>query len=377
MKKVVILGSGLVGKEIAKDLASYYDVTAVDCRDDVLSTSFSGYRVSTLRADLSDMATIKKTIAPFDVVVGALPGFMGTQALKTIIEAGKNVVDIAFSPEDPFELDALAQKNKVTAIVDFGVAPGTSNVLLGYHNKKMQRIERFECMVGGLPNVRTWPFEYKAVFSPCDVIEEYTRPARYIENGCEVIRPALTDPELIHFEGVGTLEAFNTDGLRTLAKTISAPHMKEKTLRYPGHARFMEALRTIGFFNKEPMEIAGTRISPLDFTSKLMFPHWKLMPNEEEFTVMRIVIEGINSDGLREVVTYNLLDRFDKKNHVTSMARTTGYACTAAVRLLADGKFTRKGICPPEYIGEQDDCCDFVLNHLKERSIVYQKTVSR
>jgi len=88
--------------------------------------------------------------------------------------------------------------------------------------------------VGGLPIVRQWPYEYKAVFSPLDVIEEYTRTARFVENGRVVTRPALTDLERVDFEGVGTLEAFNTDGLRTLIQTIPAPNMKEKTLRYPG-----------------------------------------------------------------------------------------------------------------------------------------------
>src|SRR5690606_37486262 len=132
-------------------------------------------------------------------------------------------------------LDALAKEQGVTAVVDCGLAPGLGNILFGRLNEELDSIDTFLCHVGGLPVVRRKPYEYAAVFSPLDVIEEYTRPARFIENGALVVRPALSDVEKMDLPGVGTLEAFNSDGLRTLAVTMKAPNMKEKTLRYPGH----------------------------------------------------------------------------------------------------------------------------------------------
>ena len=191
--------------------------------------------LKTIIADLSDPANVGNLVAGFDMVINAVPGFMGFQTLKAIIGAGKNVVDIAFFIEDPFELDELARRNNVTAIMDMGVAPGMCNVLIGYADHLLDETDNILYMVGGLPEIREWPYEYKAVFSPVDVIEEYTRPARYIENGKLIVKPALSDPELLNFPGIGTLEAFNTDGLRSLAHTVKCPNMKEKTLRYPGH----------------------------------------------------------------------------------------------------------------------------------------------
>lgn len=373
MKRIVVLGAGLVGKEMAKDLSRYYDVTAIDRNEETLRAAFAGFPVKTKVADLSDMDELKRAVHPFDLVIGSLPGWLGQRALRAIIEAGKDVVDIAFFPEDPFELDELAQRHGVTAIVDMGVAPGMSSLLVGHEQKRMERLDQVEILVGGLPAVREFPFEYKAVFSPIDVIEEYTRPARYIEHGREVVRPALSDPELIHFEGVGTLESFNTDGLRTLARTIRCPNMKEKTLRYPGHIHLMHVLRHSGFFDKQAVRIKGVDISPLEFTSSIMFPQWKLKPGEEEFTVMRVTLEGENRDGHHEKVVYDLLDRFDRENAVTSMARTTGYAATGAARLVADGKYCRRGIIPPEYVAESDECFEFVIAHQKERGIHYRK----
>jgi saccharopine dehydrogenase-like NADP-dependent oxidoreductase len=378
VKRIIVLGAGLVGKEMAKDLTKYYDVTAVDRSEASLRSAFQGYPgVKTVVADLADPASITRLVEPFDLVVGAMPGFMGKATLKAVLEAGRDIVDIAFFPEDPFDLDGLAKAKGVTALVDFGVAPGMSNMFAGYHQKQMATLTKVEILVGGLPVVREFPFEYKAVFSPIDVIEEYTRPARYIENGHEVVRTALTDAELLFFPGIGTLESFNTDGLRSLAKTIRCPNMKEKTLRFPGHIRLMEVLRESGFFDKTPIDVHGVMISPLEFTSRVMFPKWQLKPGEEDFTVMRVIVEGDDAQGRHETVTYDLLDRFDAKNKVTSMARTTGYTGTAGVRLLAEGKFKRPGVNPPEFVGEVPACLEFVLAHLAERDIHYEKTVSR
>jgi lysine 6-dehydrogenase len=372
MKKAIVLGAGLVGKAMAIDLSQNFEVTAVDLNADALS-GLKKDNVRVKQLDFSNLAALTAVIQPFDIVVGAVPGFLGLQTARTVIEAGKNMVDISFFPEDPFQLDDLAKKNNVTIVTDCGVAPGMGNIILGYHNKRM-KIERYECLVGGLPLVREWPYEYKAVFSPIDVIEEYIRPARYVQSGAIVIKEALSDPELVQFEGVGTLESWNSDGLRSLIKTMpTIPNMIEKTLRYPGCIEYLRVLRESGFFSYEEMEIKGVKIRPIDITAKLLFPKWKLKPGEEEFTVMRIRMFGEEGDESR-FYEYNLLDRTDKATDTLSMARTTGYTCTAAVNLVAEGKFSRKGICPPEYLGEVEDNFQFIVNYLKERGVVYHVT---
>jgi len=375
MTRIVVLGAGLVGKHIAADLADRFEVTAADKREDALEAAFAGSSVRHVVADLSDPARIAELVEPCDIVVNALPGFMGFAALRAILEAGKNAVDIAFFPEDAFELDELARSRGVTAIVDMGVAPGMGNLILGRHMEEMRKVEGFLCLVGGLPVERRWPFEYKAPFSPSDVIELYTRPARYVENGVEVVRPALTDPELVHIEGIGTLEALNTDGLRSLARTCDVPNMKEKTLRYPGHGRLVEALREAGFFDEEPIDVGGVSVSPLEVTSRILFPQWALGENEPEFTVMRITVRGVDGEGRSVTHVWDLLDHGDRVKGISSMARTTGYACTAAVNLLAAGEFSRKGICPPEYIGADRGCFDRMLAYQHERDLDYLHTV--
>jgi lysine 6-dehydrogenase len=369
-KKILVLGAGLVGKAIAIDLSKEYDVTALDINRQNLEPLAHGHAIKSLSQDVADFASLKNIIQPFDLAIGAVPGFLGFETLKAVIESGKNVVDISFFARDAFELDALAKKMKVTAVVDCGVAPGMSNVLLGYHHVRMQ-VSSFICYVGGLPVARTWPFQYKAPFSPIDVIEEYTRPARYVENGNIITKPALSDPEYVDFPGIGTLEAFNTDGLRSLLKTVKIPNMKEKTLRYPGHIEYVNVLKHAGYLNTEPVDINGHAVRPIDVTVKLLLPLWRLQPNEEEFTVMKIIIRGEENGG-EKTFTYDLYDKYDVQTQTSSMARTTGYTCTAAARILLDFGYNRKGIIPPEYLGEDEAVFQKILHFLGERNIYYR-----
>lgn len=368
--QIAILGAGMVGRAMAIDLANNYSVTSFDVSNQSLQLLHQkNNSVQTIQTDLSHYNNYPALLKDFDFVISAVPGFMGYQSLEAIITAQKNVVDISFFPEDALQLDALAKQNNVTAIVDCGVAPGMSNLILGYHNARMT-IENFDCMVGGLPKKRVKPFEYKAPFSPIDVLEEYTRPARYVENGNIVTKPALSDAELIDFKKVGTLESFNTDGLRSILFTMShIPNMKEKTLRYPGHIDLMKGLIKAGFLNSSPVNFKGQQIVPLEFTSALLFDQWKLGATEEEFTLMAITIQGQG-----KTIHYELYDEYDAVTETSSMSRTTGYTCTAALNMLVNNLFSAKGVFPPELVGSNESCFNFILDYLKQRNVVYVKT---
>ncbi|MCK5633408.1 saccharopine dehydrogenase NADP-binding domain-containing protein [bacterium] len=374
--KVVVLGAGMVGSAMAIDIKDQYDVVVADINEKALNILSNEYGMKTIKADLRDKQTVSEIIADADLVVDAVPGFMGYETVKTIIECGKNVVDIAFFPEDSEPLDKLAKEKGVICITDIGVAPGMCNAILGYHNERM-KVDSYLCLVGGLPKKRTWPWEYKAPFSPCDVIEEYIRPARYKESGVEVTKVALSDPELIEFDQCGTLEAWNSDGLRSLIRTIpDVPNMKEKTMRYPGHIEKARILRESGFFSQEPIDFNGTKITPLQMTEKLLFSdkNWKLGRFEEEFTVMRIVVTG-EENGVKKEYTYDLYDEYCKDTKISSMARTTGYSCTAAVNLVAKGLYKEIGLSPAEYLGKDETCFRGLLDYLKERNVMYNLTV--
>jgi saccharopine dehydrogenase-like NADP-dependent oxidoreductase len=376
MKKAIVLGCGLIGSAMVRDLATDegFRVTVADVDQENLSAVSDLQKVYRIERDLGNADLVQELVSDFDVVLGALPSRLGLATLRAVIESGKPYADISFMSEDFLQLDGLAREKGVTAVVDCGVAPGLANMIIGYCATAMDELERVEFYVGGLPKQRRWPYQYKAPFAPYDVIEEYTRPARLVENGQVVVKPALSEPELMDFPRVGTLEAFNTDGLRSLIKTIKAKNMKEKTLRYPGHRDMMCALRETGFFAKEEIEVRGQRVAPVDLTAKLLFPLWARAPGEEEFTIMHVIVEG-RANGKYRRYTYDLYDEYDPKTGMTSMARTTGYPCVIVARMLADGSLRMPGVQPPEALGMQPGMLSAVSTALAARGVILHHKV--
>ena len=230
--------------------------------------------------------------------------------------------------------------------------------------------------MGGLPVERRWPFDYKAGFAPHDVIEEYVRPARLVEGGRVVVKEALSEPELLDFPGVGTLEAFNTDGLRSLVLTLAAPFMKEKTLRYPGHVPLVRALRAMGFFSKDAVEVGGQLVRPLDVTAALVFPKWAFAEGEADLTVMRVSVAG-HGGGERVRYVWDLLDYYDEATGLRSMSRTTAFPATIVAGLIGEGAFVRPGVHPPEVLGAEPGLLDTVIRELHARGVKCRARVER
>jgi lysine 6-dehydrogenase len=268
-------------------------------------------------------------------------------------------------------LDELAKEKGVTAIVDCGVSPGMGNIILGHYINLID-VNSYKCLVGGLPVKPEKPWGYKAVFSPIDVIAEYTRPVRYRKSGDTIVEDALFKSELVEFEGVGKFDAWYTDGLRTLLDTTNIPNLVELTIRYPKTIEPIIALRDSGFFSSKEIDVNGKKVKPIDLTTNLMFSQWKMQTNEHDMTLMRIIIEG-TKDGKEQKVEYDLVDYYDIKTETTSMARTTGYTCTAAANLLLENKYDKKGIIPPEVLGQDEIAYNYIIKYLTDRGVVYNK----
>ncbi len=372
MARILVLGSGLIGSFIASELASdgEHDVTVADVSEEALgrASSRSGGRVTTLHADVADASRLRDLVGDFALVVGALPSRFGYQTLEAVLEAGKNIVDISFMPEDALALDGFARDRGLTAIVDCGVAPGLSNLLAARSVAMLDDCDRVEILVGGIPRRPTEPFRYKAPFSPEDVIEEYTRPARIVAGGCVVNAEPLADSEMVDFPAVGPLEATTTDGLRSLATTLGVPNLRERTLRHAGHYHLMRALKSAGFLSRDVVTCGGVEVTPRELTSTLLFRQWRYLPGEEDVTVLRIQAEGVRRKQ-RRMVQWDLVDFMDRKTGASSMARTTGLTCTTFARLLLGGDLEATGVLPPERFGHDADLVARVLRDLAGHGI--------
>jgi len=371
---ITVLGCGLVGATIARDLAAEgFDVLVVDRDRDLLSQFQKSAPVRVRLADLSHAWEIQDLISDAQAVVGSLPGRLGSGMLRSVLEAGKPIADISFSAEDPLAWNGLAQQRGATAIVDCGVSPGLSNFAVGRAAQTFDEIEDVTILAGGLPAERSHPYEYAIVFSATDVLEEYTRPARVVEDGQVVRRPALSELETIEVPGVGTFEGFLTDGLRTLLSTVPARRMREKTLRYPGHAEQMRLLRDCGFFASEALDVGGVRVAPRAVTERLLRVAWKLEPGEEEFTLVRVTVTGRKAGAHRRYV-FQLLDRTDRVSGTTSMSRTTGFPCAIVAAMLARGEYRSPGVAAPEVLARDPQAAARLLDGLKQRGVVWTET---
>lgn len=370
--KITQLGYGKVGKAIAHDLARQgHEVTVAN---NVEGTFEKGKYE---KVDVLNPSNLRKLIETQDLVFNALPGHLGYRTSEAVIKNGKNLVDISFYPESHEPLVELAKEYGVIVAFDVGVAPGAWNMILAHCEEELDETTSATCMVGGLPVNPEPPYYYRAPFSPHDVIEEYVRPARILENGEIKTKEALSELELVNV-GKLTLESFNTDGLRSLLSGMKTPTIKEKTLRWPGHVRIMKTLRETGFFSRKGVEFnsasgtfGGIYIRPLDMTAKLLFPHWDLKPDERDFTVMNIVING-KKDGETVQRKFYLYD--EGQGDESSMARTTGYTATAVVDLIDKGLLSDPGFYKPEDIGRKEDCYNHVMTYLSERNVRFETT---
>ena len=366
--RVLIAGCGAIGSAVAVDLArdGAHVVTIADIDEDRLQHAGAQSGARTVRADLSQGETLSRLASDHDLVVGALPSVIGCQSLTAVLAARRPMVDISFMAEDPLALDARARESGVAAVVDCGVAPGLSHMIVGFAATRMSSVERVAIYVGGLPAERGAIFDYKAPFSPYDVIEECVRPARVVDEGCVVSKEALADPELLHIDGFGEVEAFLTDGLRTLTRTIQSRFMIEKTLRYPGHRAAMAALRDAGLFSTAAIQAGGCTVRPRDVTAALLFPRWQYEDGEPDVTILRVVVEG-RREGRNVRCTANLLDRYDAETGLRSMSRTTAFPAASVVRLI-ERKLFEPGVHPPETVGRLG-LLDAVLNDLAARGV--------
>lgn len=368
-RRVFVLGAGMIGGAMAQDLAaSGFEVHIADASADALDRVRAKAPVETHPADLSNSEVVRSLVKGSRLVIGALPSVMGLQSVRAAIEAGCDMVDISFMTEDPRALDSMARERGVTVMTDCGVAPGLTNMMAAYAARQFDACLSIEMSVGGLPAVREWPFNYKAGFAPWDVIEIYTRPATVVENGRVVVKEAMEGLELIDVPGVGTLESFITDGLRSLVDTVKVPNMVERTLRWPGHVELMKIFRKTGFFSLDPITVSGRSLRPRDVTAALLFPMWNFKDDEGDITVMRVRALGTRG-GAPARFTFDFVDRYDPRTGLRSMSRSTGFTATGVAGLILDGAFRAPGVHMPEALGAEPDLLARVLDHLRARGI--------
>lgn len=368
--KVLVVGSGKVGSEIARDLARSSEVdsvTVADAQSRNLKNVRGNEKIGTRRLDISQRKPLLDAMRHVDLICGALPGRLGFQLMTYAVEAHRDLVDISYTPENPFKLHSKARDQENIIVPQCGVAPGFTNMCVGDASRRLGTITKVRVFVGGLPQKPTPPLNYRIVFSLEDVINEYSRPARIIEAGKEKMVDALSGRGFLNFPGVGRLEYFITDGLGSLPRSFpKAREMFEYTLRYPGHAEMMDTLRILGFFDREEVQVNGFAIAPRRLSIALLKDAMSLGP-PEDLLALRVEVEG--KPGRKSLLSYRILDYYDAKGKVSAMARTTAYPCTSAALLVGQRKLKSVGVVTPEKIAKDPRHFGFVMSRLKSKGV--------
>ncbi|MEM0017820.1 MAG: saccharopine dehydrogenase C-terminal domain-containing protein [Candidatus Korarchaeum sp.] len=369
--RVAVLGAGSVGRAVIYDL--YERVTGsnllvVDSNPSNLAAASKMVSKAELkRVEIRDVDDLHRIMRDVDVAVNSLPGKFGRLSWIAAIKAKVDLVDISYSEDDPTAYNMQASEAGVTIVPDAGVAPGLSNMMAGRAYAQLEEVKELRIYVGGIPEEPVPPLGYLVTWSPEDLIEEYVRDARILENGSIKRKPALSDIERIYIPEVGELEAFLTDGLRTMLKTLKGvSFMVEKTLRWPGHAEKIELLRTLGYLSKEPLQFDGESVSPAQLTAKLL--RERLKGDSRDLVVLIVHARGRRSPSDIEI-EYRMVDRYDPPTGLTALARTTAFVATGVVKLISEGSLPGPGVLPPEIIGMDEALFASIAEWLSWRGI--------
>jgi len=372
--KVLILGLGNIGSIATKDLANSISSIRIfvadksEIRAKEIAERIGKENVSCIQLDVTNPTELATALKDFDLVMGFLPGKLGYRLTKACIEAGKDLVDVSYMAENPLTLTEDAIRAGVTIVPDCGLAPGISNILVGHAASELDKVQAIHIMVGGLPEKPVPPLNYVITWSPENLIDEYKRKAKIVKEGKIIEVEALSGLEQVEFPELGRLEAFYTDGLRTLPHTIKAvPDMWEKTLRYPGHAEKIELLKTLGFFEEEQIDVDGVSVSPRKLTVKL-FERKLRKPEAKDVVALKVEVLGVKN-GRQTRYVYHLLDHYDEKLGITAMARTTAYSASIIAQFMLKKALKEKGVVPTEIIGKNSELFQMFLDELKKRGI--------
>jgi len=373
--RIAVFGSGLMGSAIARDLIksdNVEQVVALDIDRDRLNSLTRMERSARLLVKLHDVRHRSETVKllkQFDVGVGALPHGLSEHAIQSTLAAGVNFVDLIFGWRfEQSKITVTAKKKGITIIPACGLAPGLTNILAMAAADEMDRVDEVHIKVGGIPERPKPPLNYRIVFSFDAVLEEYLRKAKIVRNGRITEVDALSGLETVNFPPpIGRCECFYTDGLSTLIRTLKdVREMDEKTIRWPGHVAQIRTLIECGLLDTDPVHLNGTTITPRQFISNILSDRLRLN-EEKDLTLLRIDVAG-RRNGKRAHYEYEMIDHYNRKGRMTSMARTTAFPCSIAAQLLAEGKVQPKGLIPPELAFRGDLQREF-MRRLQERGI--------
>lgn len=378
--RIAVLGLGNVGlafvKALAEDSINLEFVRFCDasCERLEMARGILGFGEA-IQSDLSSVDGIAKCVEGVDVVIDALPSRLSPSVFRVCGSRCVDVLSVSFVAEDPFRYHELFERCGRRLVVDAGIAPGLSNIIAANIVSQLDVVDELGIYVGGLPSEPVGVLNYVVTWSAEDLIEEYVRKARILRNGSVTEVDPLEDVEIIEIPGMGRFEAFYSDGLRTMLKTLTGKvrNMYEKTIRWPGHLEKIKLLRDLGFFDSEPIEVGGVKVVPKIFTARIL--EKRLKGFARDFVLMYIVGQGVRS-GVAKTIRYLVKVGFDEERGLSAMSKATGFTAYAVFReVFIKGRVGAYGVVPPEVLGFDENTFSDVISYLRSKGVEVREFV--
>ena len=379
--RLLVLGAGLQGSACAYDLLQNDEVTEVRLAD--VNTGhlaeflapYSGKRLIPTPLDVRNVEGVRALMRESDAAMSAIPYYFNLDLARHAAETGVHFCDLGGNTDivsEQKKLDPIAREKGITIVPDCGLAPGMVNILAQHGIDQLDKVDEVKIFVGGLPQHPEPPLNYHIVYSLEGVLDYYTTLSWVVRDGKRVQVKALSEIEPVYFDGpVGELEGFHTaGGLSTMAFRYEGkiPKMEYKTLRYPGHAKIMEAIRDLGLLDLDPVDVKGVRVSPRDLAVAQMAPRLT-KTDAKDLVALRVTVSG-TTNGKSKTIKYELVDRYDEERGISAMMRTTGYSLSITGQMQARGEVKPAGVHTP------DECMpgQRYIDELRNRGINIQIT---
>jgi len=348
MSLIVILGSGIVGRAAAWDLAKRgHELVVADA--DASAAARVAEEVGAARHQAADAArpeNLGPLLTGASVLITAVPFRFNAGLARAAVAAGCHYLDFGGNPTivaEQLQLDEAARRAGVAVVPDCGLAPGLVNVLALDCLRALGPgpVDRLAMRVGALPSSPRGALGYQLTFSPAGLINEYAEPCEVLRDGRHATVEPLTGIEEVDWPGVGTLEAFHTAGGSSSLPRRLEGRVKEldyKTLRYPGHAAAFRAMAEIGLFELEPRTVGSALVAPRDLLLNLLAAN--LPPPGDDLVLLRVWAEAARGDGQR-AAGFEISDRSDGR--FSALARTTAFPAGALAHMLTAGVIDEPG----------------------------------
>lgn len=383
--RVVQLGCGVCGLVCAEHLAKNEKVDGLVLADsrtggaEGLKDRLGLDKVSVLEVDGRDRRALAGLLRDKDVVVATMPWRMNRQVMEVAAELGVDYVDFGMpfdsTGPDFDRYSEMCESAGVSALVGMGEEPGMSDIFAMHAAGRLDRADEAHIFDGDTATVEG--LDHFSLWSPVDLLDETSVPAAVFRRGRIEFIPPLSAKRMYDFPApLGRLPVYSTNHDETYFMPLGIPTLKEASFNIGIDDRFAEAakiFREWGLLGKEPIDVKGTKVRPLDVVAAMLPPPAAFADKVKGHTCFVVEVTG-EKDGRRAKVKVWTMMSHEKAyelHRTNAGAYFVGTGGAVATGMLIDGLVREKGIVIPEQLPAEE-----FMRRLREKGVEISEETS-